>query len=215
MGIRFDEVTAVNAVRSYNAGVYRGRRNIEVGQIAFDRFRDGLPVDNAALVDAIRFVGEDYGGAQRRFLPRGYAEEAALIVSHLGPVTERWNNAAIAAAPILECAPPESLLAYLLTPFHGTKRWPVWASKTLHFIRPAAFPVLDSRAKRALGMPNLGSSAVDYHRYSVACRDALLENATSLNAARDADSGTSPSDLKLLDKILYEIGGRANGLDRN
>ena len=36
--------------------------------------------------------------------------------------------------------------------------------------------------------------------------DALLMNREALDAARGVDEGTSPSDLKLLDKILYQLG---------
>ena len=86
MGIHIDSATAVDAVHAYNAGSYRGRPNLELDHLAFDRFRTGLPEDKAGLIDAIRFVGEEYGGAQQRFLPHGIVEEAALIVGLLRPI---------------------------------------------------------------------------------------------------------------------------------
>lgn len=207
MTIILDAQTAASAVRRYNSGSYRGRSNIGIDRAAYERFNGNVPTDPAALVDAIRFVGDEYGGAQRRFLPHGYAEEAALIVSHLLPILPEWRAAVAAATPLEEGSVSELTAALLLAPFHGTKRWPVWATKTLHFIRPDAFPIMDSRAKISMGMKNLGSTARDYAHFSDVLRQVLLCNAEALEAAREADAGASPSDVKLLDKILYELGG--------
>jgi hypothetical protein len=206
MGIRIDPAAAVRAVHDYNSGNYRGRPNVEIDREAYGRFRGGLPDDDAALIDAIRFVGEDYGGAQERFLPHSYSEEATLIVDNLEPVRARWSTSVASASPIAASPPSEASLAYLLAPFVGTKKWPIWATKTLHFIRPDAYPVLDSCAKAALGMKSLGSTAADYRRFCVAFREALLNNDDAIEAARDADDSTSPTDVKLLDKILFKIG---------
>ena len=205
--MHLDPSAAARAVREYNAGTYRGCKNVDVDQAAYDRFRNGLPENEDDLIDAIRFVGEDYGGAQLRFLPHGYREEAALIVGQLLPARARWVKAIKSSAPLRDAAPPEYSLAFVLAPFVGTKRWPVWGTKTMHFIRPDVYPILDSRAKKALGMASLGSTPRDYHRFCMEIRRTLLENDAALASAREADGGLAPSDLKLLDKILYEIGG--------
>ena len=207
-GLRFDSETAIGAIRAYNAGEYRGRANLDIDRIAYERFRAGLPNDEPTLVEMIRFVGEDYGGAQRRFLPHGYREETALIVAKLRPVLDQWREAVAAARPLREHVADETTLALLLAPFVGTKRWPVWASKTLHFLRPDAFPILDSNAKKALNMASLGSLPRDYHRFCLAILNVLVTNDEALADARRVDGGASPSDLKLLDKILYQIGAR-------
>lgn len=204
--LRLDPAVAVRAVAEYNAGSYRGRTNIELDRIAYDRFRDGIPEETDALIDLVRFVGEDFGGAQRRFLPHGYREEAALIVQNLRPLLGPWRSAIGAARPLREVVPTEATFGLLLAPFVGTKRWPVWASKTLHFVRPDAFPILDSRAKIALGMRSLGSSPSEYRRFCMVLLEVLAENREAIDAARRVDGGTSPSDLKLLDKILYQLG---------
>ena len=206
MSFRIDPVAAVVAVRTYNAGSYRGRTNIEVDRIAYERFRHGIPSSRDALVEMVRFVGEDFGGAQRRFLPHRYVEEAILIVGNLQPVVNAWRAAVETASPLTDAVSDENTLTLLFAPFVGTKRWPVWASKTLHFLRPDAFPILDSRAKKALGVANLGSSPRDYNRFSALCADALRANGDALLAARAVDNGTSPSDIKLLDKMLYQLG---------
>jgi hypothetical protein len=205
--LRIEPAPAVAAVRAYNAGSYRGRRNVDVDRAAYDRFRGGLPKDERSLIECVRFVGEEYGGAQRRFLPHGYREEAALIVARLAPDLDDWLLFVRAARPLVDESPDELSLTLLLRPFEGTMRWPVWASKTLHFLRPDAFPILDSRAKKAIGSPSLGSSPRDYARFCSALKDLLEANAEAMAAACNVDGGTSPSDLKLLDKILYQICG--------
>ena len=47
----------------------------------------------------------------------------------------------------------------------------------------------------------------DYYRFCSTFREALVMNREALDAARDVDGGTSPSDLKFLDKIPYQLGG--------
>ena len=206
-GLRLNRQTAINAVRDYNADYYKGRRNVDLDRDGYQRFRAGLPDDELMLIDMVRFVGEDYGGAQRRFLPHGYRDEAALIVAKLRPVLDEWRTAVAVVRPLAEEPPDKATLVFLFSPFRGTKCWPVWASKTLHFLRPDAFPIFDSRAKKALGMATLGSTPADYHRFCCAFRDALVANRDALAAARDIDGGESPSDVKLLDKILFQRGG--------
>jgi hypothetical protein len=96
---------------------------------------------------------------------------------------------------------------FLLAPFQGSKRWPVWASKkTLHFLRPDAFPILDSFAKDILSLKHIGGSPQDYHQFCAVFRDTLIENRDAIASARGVDRGASPSDLKVLDKILYQLG---------
>jgi hypothetical protein len=111
------------------------------------------------------------------------------------------------AKPLIEEVPSEANLAFLFSPFNCTSQWAVWASKTLHFLRPDAFSILDSKAKKALRL-NLGTSSRDYHTFCSQIRRVLLANAASLAAARIEDKAQSPTDIKLLDKILYQLGGR-------
>jgi hypothetical protein len=201
-----DHDAIVRAIHGYNADVYRGRTNVDIDTEANARFRAGIPNDRNGLVEMVRFIGEDYGGAQRRFLPHGYRTEAELIVANVFPVLADWRIAVESARPLLEGAPEESIVTALFAPFRGTKRWPVWATKTLHFLRPNVFPILDSRAKKAVGLRSLGSSPRDYRRFCERVRTLLMDNAEALDIARTADRTSSPSDLKLLDKILYQLG---------
>ena len=205
-GLRISTKDAVQAIRDYNAGSYRGRPNIELDSEAYKTFRNGLSNDLEQLIDQIAFVGKEYGGAQERFLPTGIRTEAALIANNVHRVIGQWLNAVTNAKPLIEEVPDESTLGFVFSPFAATKSWGVWASKTLHFLRPDAFPILDSNAKKVLGLKTLGGSSRDYHHFCSCFRDALLANCESLAAARIEDSGESPTDLKLMDKILYQIG---------
>jgi hypothetical protein len=152
-------------------------------------------------------VGDQYGGVQDRFLAHDIGAEASLISRNLHPVIGQWLKAVTDAKPLIDEVPDESTTAFLFSAFTATKQWGVWASKTLHFLRPDVFPILDSRARKALGL-NLGSSSRDYDRFTSCFRDVLLLNSEALAAARVADAGESPTDVKLLDKILFQIGSR-------
>ena len=109
---------------------------------------------------------------------------------------------------LVDGVPSEASLDQLFRPFNATKRWGVWAAKTLHFVRPTVFPVLDSCAKKALGVSSLGGTARDYRRFIELFRNTLLHNADAMAAAAEIDGGESPTDVKLLDKVLYEVGRR-------
>jgi hypothetical protein len=203
--LRIDPRVSVQCIREYNAGIYRGRRNIEIDREAYDRFRNGLSQEFYGLVDQLAFVADQYGGIQRRFLPHDIRAEAKLVADKLTGVQDRWVSQVMESKPFSEAVPSEETLSFLLAPFNCTMQWAVWASKTLHFMRPHVFPILDSKSEKAMGLA-LGRSAYDYYRFCLSFRDVLLRNSESLAAARIEDKGLSPSDIKLLDKILYQIG---------
>jgi hypothetical protein len=203
--LRIDSKDAVQAICDYNRGFYRGRRNIDLDREAYDRFRNGLSNDLQQLINQLAFVGEQYGGAQERFLPHDIPTEAGLIAPNLHRVISQWLKTVTDAKPLIGEVPNESTLAFLFSPFTATKQWGVWASKTLHFLRPDVFPILDSNAKKPLRL-NCGSSSRDYHRFCSCLREVLQANAEALAAARAADISESSTDLKLLDKILFQLG---------
>jgi hypothetical protein len=206
-----DPAVAVRAVSAYNRGRYRSRLNVDIDRDGYDRFRSGLASGMSALVEQLRFVGEEYGGAQARFISHGYREEAALMATKLAPARDELSVLINELPPLNASVPSPEVLTRLFAPFAATKRWGVWASKTLHFLRPATFPILDSRAKTALSLRSLDSSAPDYHRFCLCFQEAIRNNALALTAARAVDNGTSPSDLKLFDKVLYETGTEVIG----
>lgn len=204
--LRIDSTDAVLGIRQYNAGFYRGRSNTALDREAYRRFRNGLSSDLSQLVEQIAFVGQQYGGAQERF--GDIRKEAELIAANLSSMLDQWLKVVVDAKPLADERPSEAVLDYLFSPFRGTKQWPVWASKTLHFLRPEVFPILDSNAKKPLGLRNLVNSSRGYHQFSGCFREALLSNTEALAAARIADDRESPTDLKVLDKILFQLGIR-------
>ncbi|HYL13881.1 MAG TPA: hypothetical protein VEV41_12645 [Terriglobales bacterium] len=208
LGFRITSNDAVKAVRDYNRGSYRGRMNVDLDREAYNRFRKGLSNELDELANQIAFVGEQYGGAQERFLPHAVRVEAVLIARNLHGVIDQWLKAVTEAKPLIEDVPDEGTLKSLFSPFTATKQWGVWASKTLHFLRPDAFPILDSNAKKPLGLRHLVGSSRDYHQFCFHLRNVLLANSDALAAARAADNLESPTDLKLLDKVLYQLGLR-------
>jgi hypothetical protein len=195
---------ATKCVQQYNASSYRGRSNIMLDREAYDLFKDGLSRNAGRCEDQIAFVGEQYGGAQERF--GSIRKEAALIASNIYPILDRWLQIVGHAKPLVQAVPDQTILDFLFSPFVGTKQWPVWASKTLHFLRPEVFPILDSQAKKPLGLKNLANSSRGYRQFCFAFRNILLANSGALTSARVADAGESPSDIKLLDKILFQLG---------
>jgi len=204
--LRISPQDATQCIREYNGSYYRGRSNTALDRKAYGLFRDGLSRDAGRLVEQITFVGEEYGAAQERFGSIG--REAVLIVSNLRPIFDKWIEVAGDAKPMTHGIPNQATFDFLFSPFVGTKQWPVWASKTLHFIRPDVFPILDSNAKKALGLKNLVNSSHGYRQFCSIFLDVLLANAEALVAARGADAGESPTDLKLMDKILFQLGIR-------
>lgn len=106
------------------------------------------------------------------------------------------------AKPLADEAPSEATLDFR----KGTKRWPVWASKVLHFLRPDAFPILDSNAKKPLGLKNRQLQPRLSSIFPLLPR--RVANSEALAAARVEDAKKSATDLKLLDKILFQLGLR-------
>jgi hypothetical protein len=133
-----------------------------------------------------------------------------LIASNLRTIFDKWRKVVIEAKPLVQAVPDQATLDFLFSPFVGTKQWPVWASKTLHFLRPDVFPILDSNAKKPLGLKNLANSGRGYRQFCSSFRDVLLASSDALTSARTADAGESPTDLKLLDKVLFPLGLRMN-----
>jgi hypothetical protein len=206
--IRISSKDGIECIRQYNSGSYRGRSNLALDRDAYNRFRNGPSHDLDQLVDQIAFVGKEYGGAQERF--GDIRKEAVLIATNLHAVVGPWVKAVMGTRPLLEETPNETTLDFLFSPFRGTKQWPVWASKMLHFVRPDAFPILDSNTKKPLGLKNLVNSSRGYHQFSCCFREVMLANSEAIAAARIADAHESPSDLKVLDKILFQIGINMN-----
>ena len=71
----------------------------------------------------------------------------------------------------------------------------------LHFARLDAFPVLDSAARMAVGLP----AAITLPNYVDRYRPTFLAALDALRDAGDVDP-SSPTLLRRFDKILYQYG---------
>lgn len=98
--IPLDPAAAVQAVGAYNRGKYHGPLNIDIDRDTDCRFRGGLAQDTPRLIEQLRFVGEDYCGAQRRFLPHCIRDEAAMIAEQIAPVLSRFAARVTTTAPL-------------------------------------------------------------------------------------------------------------------
>lgn len=215
--MHFDFERCKAHIDDYNRGSYRGRSNTELDRDGYARFAAGLPAELAELTELVRFVGEDYGGAQARFFPEGYAAESARIAAALSPIAREYEQTVKAQPPLAVAVPDEAILATLLRPLHASKRWLVWATKFLHFLAPETFAVMDSRAEGALDFRRTGDPARDYFRFLGAVRSVMHDERETIDrlCAYDPESVTA---LKVVDKVLYEAGtgseSRADGPGR-
>lgn len=196
---------ALSAIRAYNSGSYRGHRNVDLDRRGYALLAEGVPDNLGALIEAIRFFGEDYGGAQARFLPHGFLEESRRIADALWPSANEYRALLRAQLDLRSAIPDGLTLDVLAAPFCASKKWLVWATKFLHFAAPRTFPILDSRAEQALGLTRTSSTASYYRSYCEAIHATLVANADTLSLLVNSDSEQC-TELKVLDKVLFEIG---------
>ncbi|MDZ4820678.1 MAG: hypothetical protein SGJ20_17065 [Planctomycetota bacterium] len=203
--LNIDERKAAESIRNYNNGSYKGVRNLELDSQGYEMFRDGLSSHLPALVKQLIFTGDNYGGAQARFMVHSIEVESRFIAEKILGDFASWESSIRAAPPLQDGIVELDRIECLLLPFHCSKRWLVWASKTLQFLRPEAFPIVDSQVVKALGVSQL-NTAKWYRKFCGLIRDTLINNSDVLNRMRTVDCDRSPSKLKLLDKILFVAG---------
>ena len=120
---------------------------------------------------------------------------------------EAYCSLLAASHPLLETIPLEQSLERLLSPFDATKRWFVWGTKFLQFLRPDTFPIVDSRVTTLLGLDQTGSMGRRYQRAIRVIREVVNRNLGLFEELRIWDERRCPSVLKVLDKVLYAQGG--------
>lgn len=107
-----------------------------------------------------------------------------------------------------QCPPQSGEIQDLFSIFKTHKFWLVWASKFFHLIRPDVFPILDSNAEKALGL-SWGVRSNELQRYTTFLEQfghLYAQTRYSLTQILDHDRDPAPSRIKILDKVLYEIG---------
>lgn len=202
-----DPAVCRTRILEYNRERYRGfGTNVEIDARGYALFSSGISRERNQLIQQVLFVGEVYGGAQARFLPDGYKAESERITDKLMVDLEAYCSLLAASLPLLETIPSEQLLEHLLSPFDATKRWFVWGTKFLQFLRPDTFPIVDSRVKTLLGLDQTGSMGRRYQRAIRVIREVVNRNLDLLEELRIWDEQRCPSVLKVFDKVLYAQG---------
>ncbi len=157
------------------------------------------------LTRQLLFIGKDFGGAKVIKFDRVSAAIAERILAADG------YHAALAAQPSMEdwIVPPAAVRDLMapflnLPPTLGKKRnFAIWASKVLHFARLDAFPVLDSAARTALGLP----AAITLPNYVDRYRPTFLAALDALHAAGDVDpSSPTPATPVRQDPLPVRAG---------
>ena len=169
--MKLDLKKCIHRIDEYNRGTYRGRRNVDLDRHGYKLFGQGLPSRVEQIQDLVKFIGEDYGGAQARFLPKGFSVESNSIATAIALVAEKYQSLVRAQDPLRISVPRPDVLQELLKPFFATKLWLVWASKFLHFLAPETFAVYDSRAAKALSFSHAGDPVQTYSGFLYRIRD--------------------------------------------
>lgn len=196
---------AQNAIRAYNDGLYAGgQKNPDLDRQALALFKGGLGLTRELVLDQVRFVGVDYGGAA------GFRAAHSLvpaIADAIWTLRDRYANLAGKAPSVLQGRTSVDVIAELFAPFrqelHGKRNWLVWATKFWHFLNSDAFPVLDSRVDHFFGTAGRRQSAEKYILVCDRFREFVSAHAEWLPALRSIDGGLAWSDTKLWDKVFY------------
>jgi len=196
---------AETAVKAYNGGTYGCLKNPDLDQQARDMFADGLGSSSGKIGRQVEFIGRDYGGAA------GFKAAYSLVPDITRDIIanrEQYEEAAIAALPILSQVPSRDTIEILYRPFvktlHGKSNWQVWATKFWHFLNPDAFPIEDSRVDKFFVLSDVNS--VDkYLKFLNRFREFSLSHQEWLPQLRQVDGGLAWCDNKLWDKMCYGL----------
>ncbi|MEW6185162.1 MAG: hypothetical protein AB1585_05410 [Thermodesulfobacteriota bacterium] len=204
---------AICAVRSYNQGIYgkSGRKNLDIDNEGISIFEQGLSKDDDKLTMQIGWVGRDYGGTAHSIASKQLPPRIAKAILN---EFEEYHKRIIQRLPLTQLGMPDSEISYFYKPFQQTlttekrtfKNWIVWGTKVWHFLNPKAFQIMDSRAKRFYQVSASSDPVSMYADLQRKTRDLLLSHEDWLPELRAADNGNAWSDLKLWDKVAYEVG---------
>jgi len=208
---------AVAAIRTYNSGIYgRNKRlNIELDAEGYSIFEGGLGSTVETITEQVRWIGQDYGGTGNvlagRKLPELIAEsifscrdEYIELLSSIPSLVEDFHF----SMQTNRLYPP--FQRKFISPNSGkvSKNWMTWATKFWHFLKPHSFPIMDSRSKRFF---EISSNKLPCDQYTMLLEQVhkiLFLKEGWLPKLRESDSGYAPSDIKLWDKIAYELGAK-------
>lgn len=203
---------AVAAIKSYNTGIYgrSGRLNTDIDHEGLILFKVGLSQNREGLTSQIAWVGKDYGGSAHTIaqgeLPSKIAD---AILQNFSAYVELVNR----QKPLNQCIPSIIDIQTLYKPFQQTvqtpnrtlKNWLVWATKVWHFLNPDAFQIMDSRTKKFYQVSASADVVSQYMQLQTNAQTLHIKNQAWLQQMRLVDGGLAWSDLKLWDKVAYEI----------
>lgn len=218
MGKKDDTIAlpeAITAISAYNNGVYgkTGRKNIDIDNDARQRFSGGLGETLPEIKGQVRFIGQDYGGTANtlagQLLP-------ARIGQDIYSVRDEYAARISSALPLINIVPDQKLIELLFQPFEQIlespngkrvwKNWLTWGTKFWHFLNPDAFPILDSRAKKFFSVTTHVNVLQTYREYMEVYRASMMHHQNWFPRLRQIDGGLAWNDVKLWDKVAYEVG---------
>jgi hypothetical protein len=208
---------AVAAIKAYNQGLDRNhRKNIDVDSDARRAFHTGLGASLDEIEKQARFIGDDYGGVAG--MPKAL-ELSGRIAQTILDKRDSFLAAAQNNAPLKDKIPDRRSIETLFAPFQqelklkrGSRRnWLVWATKFWHFLNVDTFPIMDSFVADFTGLSSQANSVDKYMKVMRRLRAFIVVRDSWLPAMRSADNGYAWSDLKLWDKVIYQIGYEKRG----
>jgi hypothetical protein len=208
---------ALAAIKAYNKGLDRKRRrNIDVDSEARRTFGSGLGTSLLEIETQVRFIGDDYGGVAGI---RKALELSGRIAQAIFSNREKFLAAAQNNTPLKDKIPNRNSFEILFAPFQQElklkdrlyKNWLVWATKFGHFLNANTFPIMDRFVADFTGLRSQANSVEKYMELMRRLQVYIVARDSWLPAMRIADNGYAWSDLKLWDKVIYQIGYEKRG----
>jgi hypothetical protein len=217
MNKRYLNVTfadAENAIKAYNSEIYvkTGRKNVDIDAEGIDKFKTGLGMTLSTIEEQIRWIGKDYGGTAFML---ALTRLPSIIANDIYSMRAEYVRKISSSEPLIHHIPDRSVVVSLYRPFiqvlqtpagKQMKNWMTWATKFWHFLNPNVFPIMDSHAKKFFKIPSNIEVVDAYMELLRRLHQLLIERFDWLTQLRQADKGHAGSDIKLWDKVAYQLG---------
>ncbi len=224
MAKRYDEISSADAeqaIRDYNEGIYSrtGKRNVDIDAEGRDIFNNGIGTTKEEIRRQIYWIKRDYGGVVGEVPQEDYTHLVDVIYGNL----PSYKKALYMYMDINDLL-VNKVWNILFDPFQSkkvvSKKYLVWSTKFLHFLNPETFPILDWNAARFYGLIRIRNNAhvSKYGKKSLNKEDYILcvsvireilsggLNWFDYNKLCRVDGRHYQSDIKLIDKIAYQLG---------
>lgn len=218
-----DDLTAAQAcaaVRRYNSETYTTKRGQRVRNVELDdRLRvllHRLGRTERELSEQLEAIALDYNAVRTK---RMGLELSSRIARDLVAYRQVYESEVAAARDLAAMRADDFELLFrpfqqeYHSPVRTFRNWGVWVSKFLHFLNPAAFPILDTRVSAALLGHHPTSNARGYARFRDAFRTFTVTRAAWIPELRTAEhesragqalTSGSPHDNKIWDMVFFQ-----------